>query len=61
MMEWEYTNILSPGWCSSYPVSSAIDAIPKGKGIIIFAIDGPPQTFDSCDCRFGCTRRDYVN
>jgi len=60
-MNCRHTNVLSLGRCSSYPVSSTIDAIPKGEGVIVFAVEGTPQTFDSRNCRFGCTRRDYVN
>jgi len=55
------TNILSLGRCGSYPVCSGVDAIPKGEGVIIFAVDSTPQTLDSRNRRFGCTRRDYVN
>jgi hypothetical protein len=60
-MNCRQTNILSLGRRSSYPVSSAIDAIPEGEGVIIFAVDGTPHAFDGRNSRFGRTRRDYVN
>jgi hypothetical protein len=61
LMERKQTNILSPCRCGSYPIGSTVNAIPKGEGIVVFAEDGASQTFDGCDCRFGCTGRDYVN
>ena len=60
-MNYRHTNILSLGGCSSYPVCSGVDAIAKGEGVVIFAVDSAPQTLNSCNCRFGCTGRDYVN
>ena len=61
MVDCGHTDILSPGRRSSYPVSSAINAIPKGEGVIIFAADCTPRALDSCNCRLGCTRRYYMN
>ena len=58
---YRHTNILSLGGCSSHPVSSGVGAIAKGKGVVIFAVYGAPQTFNSCNRRFGCTGRYYVN
>jgi hypothetical protein len=55
------TNILSLGRCSSYSISSAVDAIPKGEGVIVLAIHGTPHTFDGRNCRFGRARGDKVN
>jgi len=60
-MNCRHTNILSLGWCSSYPVSSTINTIPKGEGVIVFAVESTPQTFDGRNCGFGCARRDHVN
>lgn len=56
-----HTNILSLGRCSSYPISSAIDAIPNGEGVVVLAVDSTPQMFDSHNCRFGCAGGDYVD
>jgi len=54
-------DILSLGRCSSYPISPAIDTVPEGEGVMIFAVDGAPRTFDGRNRRFRCTRGDYMN